>query len=56
MRALFWIFPSILSIGQKGEMIRRSKCELGDIASKVWRDAKIAGDTEGNNLMAMMRE
>ncbi|KAJ8090527.1 hypothetical protein PM082_002415 [Marasmius tenuissimus] len=54
MRALFWIFPSILSIGQKGEMIRRSKRELGAIASKVWRDAKIAGDTEGKNLMAMM--
>ncbi|KAF9458748.1 cytochrome P450 [Collybia nuda] len=54
MRALFWIFPPILSIGEKGEMIRRSKQELGDIASKMWRDAKIAGDSDGRNLMAIM--
>ncbi|KAF8061017.1 cytochrome P450 [Lyophyllum atratum] len=54
MRALFWIFPSILSIGKKGEMIRRTKQELGDIASKMWRDAKIAGDSEDRTLMALM--
>ncbi|KAG5646052.1 hypothetical protein DXG03_004475 [Asterophora parasitica] len=54
MRALFWIFPSILSIGKKGEMIRRTKQELGHIASKMWRDAKIAGDSEGRTLMALM--
>lgn len=54
MRALFWIFPSILSIGEKGEMIRRSKRELGEIASKMWKDAKIAGDVDGRNLMALM--
>lgn len=54
MRALFWFFPSILSIGEKGEMIRRSKQELGEIASKMWKDAKIAGDADGRNLMALM--
>ncbi|KAJ3789675.1 cytochrome P450 [Lentinula aff. detonsa] len=54
MRALFWIFPSILSIGDKGEMIRKSKMELGNIASKMWRDAKVAGDANGKNLMSMI--
>ncbi|THU91655.1 cytochrome P450 [Dendrothele bispora CBS 962.96] len=54
MRALFWLFPSILSIGKKGEMIRRSKHELGEIAVKMWKDAKIAGDMSEKNLMAMM--
>ncbi|KAK7041953.1 hypothetical protein VNI00_008935 [Paramarasmius palmivorus] len=54
MRALFWIFPSILSIGKKGEMVRQSKRELGDIALKMWKDAKVAGDVDGKNLMALM--
>ncbi|RDB29638.1 hypothetical protein Hypma_015131 [Hypsizygus marmoreus] len=54
MRALFWIFPSILLIGKKGEMIRRTKEELGQIASKMWREAKIAGDAEDKTLMALM--
>lgn len=48
MRALFWIFPSILAIGEKGEMIRRTKKELGDIATKMWKDAKNTGDSSGN--------
>ena len=55
MRALFWIFPSVLLIGKKGEMIRRTKQELGDIASKMWREAKVAGDSEDRTLMALMR-
>lgn len=54
MRALFWIFPAILSIGDKGEMIRKSKLELGNIASKMWRDAKVAGDLNGKNLMSII--
>jgi hypothetical protein len=54
MRALFWIFPSILSIGKKGQMIRDTKRELGEIASKMWKDAKIAGDAEGRNVMSVM--
>ncbi len=55
MRALFWIFPSILSIGAKGEMIRRSKLELGAISRKMWQDAKIVGD-ERKNIMSAMRK
>ncbi|KAG6919563.1 hypothetical protein DXG01_004226 [Tephrocybe rancida] len=54
IRALFWIFPSILNIGKKGEMIRRTKQELGDIASRMWRDAKTTGDEQGKTLMALM--
>ncbi|KAF9072766.1 cytochrome P450 [Rhodocollybia butyracea] len=54
MRALFWFFPSILSIGEKGEMIRKSKLELGIIASDVWRDAQVAGDVDGKDLMSIM--
>ncbi|KIY45233.1 cytochrome P450 [Fistulina hepatica ATCC 64428] len=54
MRALFWIFPSILNIGAKGQMIRQSKQELGAIASRMWHDAKVAGDAEARTLMAQM--
>lgn len=54
MRAIFWVFPSILSIGDKGAMIRRSKSVLGNVASSVWRDAQIAGDPDAKNLMAIM--
>ncbi|KAL1704429.1 cytochrome P450 [Schizophyllum commune] len=54
MRALFWLFPSILMIGEKGRMIRRSKAELGAIASKMWRDARAGGDSHGRNLIATM--
>ncbi|KAK0233773.1 cytochrome P450 [Armillaria fumosa] len=53
MRALFWIFPSILSIGTKGEMIRKTKQELGSIASEMWRDAKVVG-ADGRNILAVM--
>ncbi|KIK70412.1 hypothetical protein GYMLUDRAFT_234881 [Collybiopsis luxurians FD-317 M1] len=54
MRALFWIFPSILMIGKKGEMIRRSKAELGEIALKIWADAKVGGDVNDQNLMSII--
>jgi hypothetical protein len=54
MRALFWLFPSILSIGKKGEMIRKTKKELGDIASRMWKDAKVAGDPHKKNVMSLM--
>jgi cytochrome P450 len=56
MRALFWIFPSILSIGKKGEMVRRTKKELGDTALRMLKDAKVAGDASGKTLMVLMRE
>ncbi|KAF8973678.1 cytochrome P450 [Flammula alnicola] len=52
MRALFWLVPSILSIGEKGKMIRQVKYELGAIASKMWKDAKLAGDRDNRTLMA----
>ena len=55
MRALFWLTPSILFIGRKGEMIRQVKHQLGEIASKMWKDAKLIGDTNNRTLMATMR-
>ncbi|KAF8912957.1 cytochrome P450 [Gymnopilus junonius] len=54
MRALFWLVPSILFIGKKGEMIRKVKIELGAIASKMWSDAKYAGDKDDRTLLANM--
>ncbi|KXN81097.1 hypothetical protein AN958_06051 [Leucoagaricus sp. SymC.cos] len=54
MRALFWLFPPILNIGKKGEMIRRTKRELGSIGSRMWHDAKAIGDHEGRTMMAFM--
>jgi hypothetical protein len=56
MRALFWLFPPILNIGKKGEMIRRTKQELGSIGSRMWHDAKAVGDHEGRTMMAFMRK
>ncbi|KAK7064620.1 cytochrome P450 [Favolaschia claudopus] len=59
MRALFWIFPAILSFGKKGEMIRKVKAELGTIARKMWRDAKRSIDeqhADNKTLMALMLE
>ncbi|KAJ4485545.1 cytochrome P450 [Lentinula aciculospora] len=54
MRALFWVFPSILSIGDKGEMIRKSKQELENIVLKMWKDAKVVGDVNSKNLMSVI--
>ncbi|KAJ7225974.1 cytochrome P450 [Mycena pura] len=56
MRALFWNFPWILSVGKKGEMIRKTKVELGNIARKMWRDAQAldAQATDEKTLMALM--
>ncbi|KAJ6626885.1 cytochrome P450 [Mycena sp. CBHHK59/15] len=57
MRALFWIFPSILSVGKKGRMIRKTKTELGAIAYKMWQNAKTAVDQhsdDGKTLMTLM--
>lgn len=56
MKALFWIFPSILSIGKKGESIREVKHELGAIASKMWRESKLVEDKDSRTLMANIRE
>ncbi|KAH9486647.1 Cytochrome P450 monooxygenase 169 [Psilocybe cubensis] len=54
MRALFWLVPSILFIGKKGEMIRKVKRELGLIASKMWKDAKHTGEANNRTVMANM--
>ncbi|KAF7320161.1 Cytochrome P450 [Mycena kentingensis (nom. inval.)] len=54
MRALFWIFPAILSLGKKGEMVRKTKTELGDLARRMWREAKVANDSHETTLMALM--
>lgn len=57
MRALFWIFPAILKVGKKGEMIKAVKYQLGAIASKMWKDAMLACDTdaETKSLLTIMR-
>lgn len=54
MRALFWLFPPVLSMGKKGEMIQKTKYELGVIASRMWWDAKVAGDRDSKTVMAHM--
>lgn len=58
MRALFWIFPAVLSIGKKGKMIKEVKHQLGVIASKMWKDAQTVCDTEteDRSLLAIMRK
>ncbi|TFK76723.1 cytochrome P450 [Pluteus cervinus] len=54
IRALFWVFPSILRIGVKGEMIKKTKLELGEVASKMWQGAKESGDAEERTMLAMI--
>ncbi|KAF8634431.1 hypothetical protein AX15_000881 [Amanita polypyramis BW_CC] len=54
MRALFWLFPPVLMIGKKGEMIRSAKRELGKVGTRMWQDAKTAGDAEGKTVLAHM--
>ncbi|KAJ7630498.1 cytochrome P450 [Roridomyces roridus] len=54
MRALFWIFPSILSLGKKGEMIKRTKAELGAISRRMWQDAKTSDNTQSNDDKTLM--
>ncbi|CAK5279903.1 unnamed protein product [Mycena citricolor] len=54
MRALFWVFPGILSIGKKGEMIRKTKDELGTIARNMWQDVKHGDSSAEKTLLSMM--
>lgn len=56
MKALFWLFPSILGIGRKGQMIKRTRNELGSIVMQMWKDGKNSGDANGRSLMSIMRE
>jgi hypothetical protein len=52
MRALFWIFPAVLNTGTKGQMIKRVKQELGEIAAKMWRESRLVEDKDSQTLMA----
>ncbi|KII94437.1 hypothetical protein PLICRDRAFT_50407 [Plicaturopsis crispa FD-325 SS-3] len=54
MKALFWLFPSILGIGRKGQMIKRTRNELGSIVMQMWKDGKNSGDANGRSLMSIM--
>ena len=56
VRALFWIFPSVLQVGKKGKMIKKTRRELANIASHLWQDAKVAGDSNDRTLMSLMRK
>ena len=56
MRALFWIFPSILKTGRKGDIIQQTKKLLGEVATTMWQDAKDGGDRGGRSLMAQLRK
>lgn len=54
MRALFWLMPSILYLGEKGKMIRQVKHQLGEVAYEMLNDAKLARDPNNQTLMANM--
>ncbi|KAH7914468.1 cytochrome P450 [Hygrophoropsis aurantiaca] len=54
MRALFWIAPWILHLGKKGQMIRKTRKELGELATNILKDAKLAADPSGKTLMSLM--
>jgi hypothetical protein len=54
IRAPFWIVPSILNIGKKGKMIKETQKALGDIASRLWRDAEVAGPSDDRTLMSLI--
>lgn len=56
MRALFWVFPPVLRIGKKGSMIRQVRSVLGDIATRLWHDAKVTGDANDKTLISLMRK
>ena len=47
----------MLKVGKKGEMIREVKYQLGTIASKMWKDAKLAcdPDVESKSVLSIMR-
>ncbi|EIW86397.1 cytochrome P450 [Coniophora puteana RWD-64-598 SS2] len=54
MRALFWVFPSVLHLGKKGKTIRRIRKELGDIARCILNDAKEVKDDSSKTVMSLM--
>ncbi|KAH7929384.1 cytochrome P450 [Leucogyrophana mollusca] len=54
MRALFWLAPWILHVGKKGQMIRKTRKELGELATNILKDAKLAADPTSKTLMSLM--
>jgi hypothetical protein len=46
----------VLQVGKKGKMIKETRRELGNIASRLWEDAKVAGDSDDRTLMSLMRK
>lgn len=55
MRALFWLVPWILHFGEKGNLIRKTRKELGELAMAVLSDAKISNDPDSKSFMSLMR-
>lgn len=55
MRALFWLAPWILHFGKKGNLIRKTRQELGELAMSILSDAKISNDPDSKSLMTLMR-
>ncbi|KAH7883794.1 cytochrome P450 [Phlebopus sp. FC_14] len=54
MRALFWMAPWILHIGKKGQLIRKTRQELGVLATNILKDAQIVNDPNSKNLMSFI--
>ncbi|KAF8845290.1 cytochrome P450 [Paxillus ammoniavirescens] len=54
IRALFWLVPWILHCGKKGQLIRKTRKELGDLALDILRDAKVVNDPNSKTLMSLM--
>lgn len=54
MKALFWLLPSILHLGKKGRMIRKTRKELGDLATDILKDAEAVNDPNSKTLMSLM--
>lgn len=54
MKALFWLLPSILHLGKKGQMIRKTRKELGDLATDILKDAEAVNDPNSKTLMSLM--
>jgi hypothetical protein len=55
MKALFWLLPSILHLGKKGQMIRKTRKELGGLATDILKDAEAVSDPNSKTLMSLMR-
>ncbi|KIJ68630.1 hypothetical protein HYDPIDRAFT_82615 [Hydnomerulius pinastri MD-312] len=54
MRALFWLAPWILHCGKKGQLIRKTRKELGDLAMDILKDAKVVNDPNSKTFMSLI--